>query len=518
MATINDIERLQALVDRLLPLASRSRGEVIAAEDWNTVVAALLEVAQAAVTEGAGTAVPPHKHQDQVTLAWLDPRLRTLIERGPLADPASTSRVTAIERRSALIGQQLDKMAAQVRDLRVVTSRQETNDLDRESSLTVLSRTVNGLTDPRDEISSLRASLDAIGKGVAAVSTFASGLGDVTPAALLSGLTRVGELEQRLTMPTGALLDAAEFERQLTELRTTLVTEEELTAAIRDRPARLSDAARDALLEESKVVAQRQADERASTLTEQLRGQLVSRIDEVAQSAVVAAREATDRFRGEVGAEITDQLTAVIAQNEAASRDHIDAVMGAADTALQATLDRRITQLEGSLKDRVATAIIDARPALLAAFTATLDGRVAELKEQLGTLDTRIGELGRSLTTTSTELAELRQSTKAALANQNAALRAELTANLRTAIDDTRTTQTAGLESLRAELAKERARVDDQFAKVLKRIPLEGRVITREELLSELASNNNRLRSELDNGPGRIVIRPPFDGPPPGGG
>lgn len=515
MPTVNDIERLQALVDRLLPLASRSRGEVIAAEDWNTVVGALLEVARAAVTDGGVTTVPPHRHPDQVTLAWLDPRLRTLIERGPLADPTSTSKLKAVERRAALIGQEVDQVSAQVRDLRVVTSRQETNDLDRESSLTALSRKLEGLTDPRDEISALRASLDAIGEGVSAVGTFVSGLGDVTPAALLRGLGRVGELEERLTMPTGALLDASEFERQLTELRTTLVTEDELTEAIRGRPTTLSDADRDALLEESKVVAQRQAEERATSLTDQLRDQLVNRIDSIQQSAVLAAREATEQFRGEMQTELAVQLTTVIDQNEAANRARIDAAIDAASAASQRTLDQRMTELEGSLGVRVDAALTNAQPELLNAFRTVLDGQVAELNGQLATLRTRVGELGGSLAATGTQLAALQQSTKVELAHQAAALRAELSADTRAAIEGARRAQMAELEVLRVDLAKEKARVNDEFTKVREQIPRINRGITREELLSELSSNNDRLRSELRDGPGPIVIRPPFDGPPP---
>src|SRR5258708_31522869 len=108
MTSVADSERLKALVDRPLPLSSRARGQVIAADDWNAVVGALLEVARAVVQEGTDSTVPEHTHPDQVALGWLDPRLRTLIERGPLSDPTSTSRVTAVERQAGLLGRQLD--------------------------------------------------------------------------------------------------------------------------------------------------------------------------------------------------------------------------------------------------------------------------------------------------------------------------------------------------------------------------------------------------------------------------
>jgi hypothetical protein len=472
MATVADIERLKALADRLLPLSSRTRGEVIAADDWNTVVGALLEVARAVVADsGDGTAVPEHDHPDQVALGWLDPRLRQLIERGPLADPASTSRVTAIERQAVLIGRQLDEVSTRIRDLRVVTNRQETNDLNRASALTVLSRTVSGFKDPRNEISDLRASLDAIGSNVSTVSAFAAGLGDVSAAAVLDGLRKVDELQERLTTPTGTVLDAAEFERRLTDLSTTLVTEDELTEAIKSRPARLTDAAKAKLLDETKVAAQRQAEDSATTLNEALRNQLSARIDEVAQSAVQAAREATADFRDELKTTITDQLTQVIAAGQQATEDRLNANVDATKTALQSAVDERVNLLETSLGGRVANAINNARPDILGELNATLDDRLRGIDDRFTTLQNGIGEIRTGLASATTDLAAIRQSTASALDNQIAALR--------------------------AEIAGEHDRVDIAIADVRGQIPAPSHGITREELLVELARNNDVLRSEV---------------------
>ena len=476
MPTVADIERLKALTDRLLPLASRTRGEVIAADDWNAVVGALLEVARAVVADSSSTSVPPHEHPDQVTLGWLDPRLRTLIERGPLADPGATGRVSAIERRSAALSSQLDEMAGQVRDLRAVTNRHETNDLDRASSLTVLSRTVSGIKDPRGEVATLRASLDAIGTNVSAVSAFAAGLGDVTPAAILIGLGRVDDLSQRLTTPTGALLDAAEFERRLTELATTLVTEDELTQAISSRPARLTAAVKSELLEEAKTAAVRQAEDSATVLTEALRTSLTTRIDEVAQSAVAAAREAAGGFRDELTTTITDQLTQVLGQRQAESEGRLTATVDAASTALTTAIASRVADLEGSLDQRVRTAITDARPDLLGAFTDLVDDHIAALGSRINTLQSGFGDLRATIAGTATDIAALQQSTAALQQTTVATLDRQITA-------------------LRGELESERNRVDVALADVRQQIPARG--ITHDELLTEIAQKTERLRAEL---------------------
>ena len=475
MTTTADIERLKALVDRLLPLSTRARGELIAADDWNTVVGALLEVARALVTDGPDTAVPPHQHQDQVTSAWLDPRLRAQVERGPLADPAASSRLTALERGTTLGTQQLDQLSAQVRDLRAVSSRQETNDLDRASALTALSRTVDGLSDPRDDVGALRNSLDALGTNVAAVSAFAAGLGDVTPAALRDGLAQVNQLRQQLTTPTGALLDAAEFERRMTELRTTLVTEDELTTAIGNVRPRLPNNVRTDLLNEATAAAQRQAETSAGTLVEQLRGQLAGQIDDVRQSVQQAARDATGQFRDELQAAITAQLRPLIDQGDASVRDGIGQAVSDARAALQAAVDQRVGGLEASLDDRVSAAVAQARPDLLNAVNTTVNARLADLTNQIGALQNGVRDVRAAVTSTATDVAALRQSSAAALDQQITGLRAETAANLGAAIRGVRAEQSSGLDTVRAELAADRGQVSRQFEDLQQRIP--GRVV-----------------------------------------
>lgn len=495
MTTVNQLERLKALVDRLLPLADRGRGEVIAADDWNTLVGAVLETARSVVSDGSDTSVPPHEHLDQVTLAWLDPRLRAMIERGPLADPAATSRVSAVERSAALSLQQLDQLSAQVRDLRAATGRAETNDLDRKSTLTTLTRKLDGLTDPRDEIATLRNSLDALGTNVATVSAFAAGLGQVSPAQLLAGLAKVDQLQQGLTTPTGALLDVAEFERQLTDLRATLVTQDQLTAAVGGIHVDLSDAVRNNLLEAAKAAAGRQAETSAGALNETLRAQLTSQIDAVAQSAVAAAKEATGQFRAEVQDAITAQLRADIQSGDADVRAAIGPAVNAASATLKAQVDQQVATLTNSIGDRVGAALTAAAPQLLDTFNAALAARLSDLTGQITTLQGRVRDVSSALTATTTDLAALRQSTTAVLSDQIATLKAQNAAALAAAVADLRNSQTAGFDSVRAEIAAERGRVNGALGDIRNSIPPRG--ISRDDLNAALSSNNDQLRADI---------------------
>src|SRR5688500_11660478 len=97
MPAVEELDRLAALLRRLGPLAEQQAGELIRAEDWNLLVRAVMETARTMV-EAEARAVPPHDHADQVQVGWLDPRLRQMVESGPLGDPAELTRLAAVER------------------------------------------------------------------------------------------------------------------------------------------------------------------------------------------------------------------------------------------------------------------------------------------------------------------------------------------------------------------------------------------------------------------------------------
>ena len=111
MPTVAELERLRALIERLIPLARAQRGELIRAQDWNEVVGAVIEVARAAYAESDHEAgIPPHEHPDQVKISWLEPALRALIERGPLADPAAAGKLEDLNRRESRLSDLLTKV------------------------------------------------------------------------------------------------------------------------------------------------------------------------------------------------------------------------------------------------------------------------------------------------------------------------------------------------------------------------------------------------------------------------
>src|SRR5262249_17249458 len=145
--------------------------------------------------------------------------------------------------------------------------------------------------DARDDVTALRDTLDSLRTQLATVTTFATGWGGVTPAALLERLAAGEVLRTRLTALDGSLLDAAAFGRRPARLSTTLVTEGELTEAIGNLRLQLPDDQRAALLEQARTAAQRQSEQTTAALGDQLRDLIATRLaaaEAAAASSVTA--------------------------------------------------------------------------------------------------------------------------------------------------------------------------------------------------------------------------------------
>jgi hypothetical protein len=474
VASVAEIERLAALVERLLPLAAKGHGEVIAAQDWNTVVGAVLEVARAVVGQGAGDDVAPHDHPDQVTLGWLEPSVRALIERGPLDDPVAVRRIGAVERGVASTQERLDALAAELRTVRAATGRVEVADLGREATLTRLSRKVDGLGDAREDVTAVRRTLDVLRTDVTSVASFAEGFRGVEPAAVVQGLRQVEDLRTRLTTPTGALLDAAEVERRLTELRTTLVTEEELTEALGGVRVTLPDDLRTTLVEQSRAAAREQAEASTGALSERLAGQIANRLAEVEAVATRAATNAAEQIRTGLRAELADslrgELGAQVTEGDNRLRAELRDAVARTEASLGGLVDQRVGALQGSLETTVTESLRRLQPEITASVTESLAGSLRDLSSRIGTMETRVGELRQSVTANATEVAALRQTLSAEIDRSTRELRASVDAQLRDTLNRVTTSQNELRDTLRGEIAVERQRVD----RVVRVVPIDG--------------------------------------------
>lgn len=501
MSNVAEIERIAALVERLLPLRDRRPGELIEADDWNVVVKALLEVARAVVTE-AETAVAPHSHADQVTAAWLDPVLRARLEKGPLTDPGSVARVAKLERTIHALRANIDGVAGDLTGVRAAANRLEAADLARESNLTRVTRKVDGLDDARDAVTDVRSTLAVLQTDLDRVSTLARDLevdGDtISISSLVDRLGALEGLRTRLTGPDGEELNATTFALRLAELENTLVTEEELDEALGNvRDDSISDELRERLVADARTAAREQADASNTELEGRLTTDINARLAAAESAATAAAATRAEEIGGQLADQLRAELTADISAGDDAVRGTIDEALSSLTTTIRTEVDGQLGLLRGDLEANISDGLGNLREELRAtidesitSLTSRVDplaGQIAAAEKASATASARAEELARELARTRTTLTDLVEERVAAA---RAASRADAFAA------DSKVTS-----GMRAEMAAERQRVDRALAEMQKRIPrlVDERVTTaRTEIERDLDARIDETRTSLD--------------------
>ncbi len=134
MPTAQDLDRLRALLAQLKQVGAVQPGEPILAADWNTLAGVIADLAQAVLAAETVATVPPHQHLDQVALDWFSQGVRDIIQRGPLADPATQNQLAGITQTLQRFGAGLDETRTTIEDFRGRLTDVATNDLARRSA------------------------------------------------------------------------------------------------------------------------------------------------------------------------------------------------------------------------------------------------------------------------------------------------------------------------------------------------------------------------------------------------
>lgn len=245
MASVAELERLTALTQRLIPISQFQRGTLIRADDWNLLIAAVIELARAVLLDTESASVNDHEHADEVDIGWLTPRLRKLMEQGGLSDPVANRRLVTLERNSGKNKSQIDKLLLEIGKLRSNIDNVKVNDIGREGDLTILRRQFEARSDSRDEVLDLRNSLDNIKDNInktLEIGDLITVDGEVADINNLSErITGLEALRDSLTGADGNVLDASSLEIRLAGLQTKLVSQDQLDEAleqVRVRPPR----------------------------------------------------------------------------------------------------------------------------------------------------------------------------------------------------------------------------------------------------------------------------------------
>jgi Skp family chaperone for outer membrane proteins len=372
---------------------------VIASAEWDLVVQTLIELAQSTV-QVEEEPVKPHDHPDQVSATWLDPKLRTLVEGGPLADPAQVARLGDAERRLDRVTSALEDVRTDVARIRDLVNEVAGHDLTREAAVTDLRRTVETVSNAREDVLALRGTLAALEDKVSVAVETGTALqvdGDIVHLQdVVNRISALEALRDRLTLPTGQLLDAAELQRQFAGLQNTFMTQGQLDDAIKKRPAVLSDDDRNKLQTDLRTDLMTQLTASNQQLADDINRSTNEKLAAVDAKVATAVSNSIPSVTASVTATITPKIDASVSQGVESAVAEAKKLIDYASGTLRTELDAGVSDLKLSI-----TGIVDAE------LESQLPSQLKDITSRISSVETRIEPLEKTVSLQTTEISGL---------------------------------------------------------------------------------------------------------------
>jgi hypothetical protein len=444
MATVNQLDRIGDLVDRLGPIAGKTRGMRIEAAEWNTLVDVVLgalrveraQVETTAVTLQDRFAAVEHTHLGDVTEAWLDAALQSRL--GDASGPISArTAIAELEARVASLGAEVARLTALVGDQQRQLDRAAVTEVDRGRVLKQFDDRFAGVENLRTQVGTLSADVGGVKGNVAVLLDLRHSLSDpqgvpINVAAMRQELTEVQGLRENLKGVDGTLLRLRDVELKLREVSDAVGTggsgglDNRINGAVASAESRLDarfiergDTLKETLLAETRGSETR------------LRAELTTRIDgargALDQSVAQTVATAETRINATLNTRLTQTAATLRTDTLAAAGGLIDQrLAGVPDqvrtittglvttlrtevrdelrTTLRADIDGRFTTLTGQTNDRLAAldtrvrGVQDGLPALVESRVTALGDTLAT--QQSASLDTRLAAVQTSLAST----------------------------------------------------------------------------------------------------------------------
>ena len=464
MVAQGQLDRIAALIDRLRPLASKQRGMPVEAEDWNTLVDAVVGVIGIAREQerGAGTqleerfASRAHEHLSEVDIGWLDADLKSSLsqtESTVSTRQAISALTTRIEGLAAEVARLTRTSETQQKDI----DRSAVDNLERGRLLRSFEDRFGGLENLRTTVTGITQSLDGVQRN----------------------LTRVLDLGNSLSDPTGARIDVAKLRRDVADLQAlgeNLRGVDGSVLRMRDVELRLREV-QDAVgvgqangLDSRIAVATAAAEARSNATLDSRFEALRADVNTRNEASAAALRTQLTAEVASARTAIDNSVTSRLAEAETRSDASIETKLGARTEALRqsllnearAAIDTRLATLPNQIGAQVNASTAELATALRAelasgaasnraAMEQLLATRVAEVETRLSAgLDTRLQNRNEALRT------ELLAATNRLVADRLAAfgdeVRRDLTASLSVSLRD-ELTETV-LRAVRPQIAE----------------------------------------------------------------
>lgn len=235
MPSLEVLDALQAIIEKLRRLSDVERGDPLRSSDWNTLVDCIRRIASTLLDREVAGVVPHHDHPDQVSLDWLDPNLKQLLEKGPLNEPGALSRLGKLERDIKKLQQHCSDNRDQLSDVRGNVYSMSTAKVGQEGRLKNVELKLKNLPDARQDVFTLNQRVSGLNTKLDRTLAFEETLNvngePVNFAEIKDEVDKTRTLREGFTDQNGELMTADTIRRELANLQATLITQEDLELA-----------------------------------------------------------------------------------------------------------------------------------------------------------------------------------------------------------------------------------------------------------------------------------------------
>ncbi|MEA2372318.1 MAG: hypothetical protein QOH12_2712 [Solirubrobacteraceae bacterium] len=437
-ASTSSLAQIGTLVERLSPLAGKTRGMTIQADDWNALVDVVngllgLERTQETTLDvrlEAEFAQKQHDHTGEIGIGALDAELqgRLSLDGGGVATRFQLSDFAS---KLDALGTELSRLTTLVQGLQGQLDRTSTDELDRATKLRGFESRFSGIEDLRGLVSGISSQVGALKPNIDAALELRSSLAGVDVSALQTRVTAVEDLRQNLLGADGTPLRLRDVELNVKELQDAAgvggpggldtrlaavqaqiqsVVEARVDSGLADARTAVTAAAADtraaleadvgARVDQVRTDLAQAADARAVADRSGLEATVSSRLDtltaDLNASVTTTASSLIDARLPAVSQQAADAARAAIAQATPALRDELR-------STLQADVDTRLSAAEASFSTRT-----DALSSQVAARDQVLNAsinRVAALEQGQAALSTRVDQTQRAVVLAQPEVA-----------------------------------------------------------------------------------------------------------------
>jgi predicted nucleic acid-binding Zn-ribbon protein len=248
MSRVETLELLGSVIDSVESINEVERGTPLKADDWNTMVGAVMTLAKLVASRERTTdamlderyAALSHTHNGQASLGWFEPHAQQLIEKSINGNVEQRNDIRDLQNRTKSIQKDIKDIKSQITDLRIAVEGLRDSDSIRENSVNRIGLRIEGLSMVDKQMADLNTRFDLINENVDKSLEFKKQLTDdngdlINIAAIKDNVDSLNGLQEHLKLHDGNLVQIKEIESAIARLEENAINRNDVDDVIMQR-------------------------------------------------------------------------------------------------------------------------------------------------------------------------------------------------------------------------------------------------------------------------------------------